>query len=120
MTQINFIDSIYGSEISTVEIQKVLEQIQKGYWKNKIEEFRYHINNGNKSKAGGIKNGLPAFTIYATFRGGRKKEHFESVRVRPFCSISGTLKLSFSNRTAPLLAVMAVPAAFFKFIIYGN
>ena len=78
MTQINFIDSIYGSEISTVEIQKVLEQIQKGYWKNEIEEFQYHTNNGNRDKAKYIKNGLPAFTIYATFRGGRKKEHFES------------------------------------------
>ena len=61
-----------------VEIQKVLEQIKTERWKNKIEEVRYHISNGDKNKAKYIKNGLPAFTISATFKGGRKKEHFDT------------------------------------------
>ena len=78
MLQINFMDSVYGSNMRIVEIQKVLEQIKTERWKNKIDEIRYHINNGNKSKAGGIKKGLPAFTISATFKDGRTQKHFDT------------------------------------------
>lgn len=78
MLKINFMDSVYESNRSIVDIQKVLEQIKTGLWKNKIDEIQYHIKNGNKSKAGYIKNGLPAFTISATFKGGRKKENFDT------------------------------------------
>ena len=41
-----------------VEIQKVLEQIKTERWKNKIEEVRYHISNGDKNKAKYIKLSL--------------------------------------------------------------
>jgi len=70
-------DSIYEST-RIVEIQKVLQEIKTERWKTKIEEVRYHISNGDKNKAKYIKNGLPAFTISATFKGGRKKEHFDT------------------------------------------
>ena len=77
MIKINFMDSIYEST-RIVEIQKVLQEIKTERWKTKIEEVRYHISNGDKNKAKYIKNGLPAFTISATFKGGRKKEHFDT------------------------------------------
>ena len=75
MLKINFMDSVYESNRSIVDIQKVLAQIKKGSWKKQIEEIQHHIKNGNKSKAGYKKNGLPAFTISATFKGGRTKKH---------------------------------------------
>ena len=78
MIKINFMDSVYGSNMRTVEIQKVLEQIKTERWKTKIEEVRYHISNGDKNKAKYIKNGLPAFTISATFKDGRTKKYFEA------------------------------------------
>ena len=78
MLQINFMDSFNGSNMRIVEIQKVLHEIKTERWKTKIEEIRYHINNGDKNKAGYIKNGLHAFTISATFKGGRTKKHFEA------------------------------------------
>ena len=78
MKNINFMDSKNGSNTKIVEVQKVLAQIKKGSWKKQIEEIQHHIKNGNKSKAGYKKNGLPAFTISATFKGGRKKEHFDT------------------------------------------
>tara|TARA_B110000046_G_scaffold1749_1_gene1906 strand:+ start:865 stop:1239 length:375 start_codon:yes stop_codon:yes gene_type:complete len=74
MLKINFMDSVYESNRSIVDIQKVLEQIKTGRWKKQIDEIRYHINNGDTEQAGNIKRNLPAITISATFKeGGRTK-----------------------------------------------
>ena len=78
MLQINFMDSVYGSKKRIVEIQKVLEANQNRIWKKEIDEIRYHINNGDTEQAKSIKQNLPAFTISATFKEGRKKENIES------------------------------------------
>ena len=68
MLQINFTDSISGSNSKSIEVQKVLQQIKKGSWKDQISKIQSHISNGNNSKANDIKRGLPAFTISATFK----------------------------------------------------
>ena len=79
MLKINFMDSVYESNRSIVDIQKVLEQIKTGRWKKQIDEIRYHINNGDTDQAGCIKRNLPAITISATFKeGGRSKEYFDT------------------------------------------
>ena len=71
-------DSKNGSNTRIVEVQKVLEQIKKGYWKRQIDEIRYHISNGNINKADSVKLSLPAFTISATFKESRKKDNVDS------------------------------------------
>ena len=68
MLQINFMDSVYESNRSIVDIQKVLEQIKTGRWKKQIDEIRYHINNGDTEQVNALKKRLPAFTISATFK----------------------------------------------------
>ena len=74
----NYNDSLNGSNNRIVEIQKVLEQIKKGFWKKQIADIQYHINNGDIKQAGERKLKLPAFTISATYTGKRKKENVES------------------------------------------
>ena len=74
----NYNDSLNGSNNRIVEIQKVLEQIKKGFWKKQIADIQYHINNGDIKQAGELKLKLPAFTISATYTGKRKKENVES------------------------------------------
>ena len=71
-------DSLNGSNNRIVEVQKVLEQIKKGFWKTKIEEIKYHINNGYTKQADELKVKLPAFTISATYRDKRKKENVDT------------------------------------------
>ena len=71
-------DSLNGSNNRIVEVQKVLEQIKIGFWKEQIEDIQYHINNGDIKQANGLKSKLPAFTISATYTGKRKKENVES------------------------------------------
>jgi hypothetical protein len=72
MENINFLNSVKESQLKKVEVQKVLQQIQKGYWKNQIDDIRYQIQNGNSKKASEIKSNLPAITISATFKERRK------------------------------------------------
>ena len=78
MKNINFMDSLNGSNNRIVEVQKVLEQIKKGFWKKQIEDIKYHINNGDTKQADELKLKLPAFTISATYKYKRKKENIES------------------------------------------
>ena len=73
MEIINYFDSVKESQLKKVEVQKVLQQIQKGYWKNQINDIRYQIQIGNSVKASEIKSNLPAITISATFKERRKK-----------------------------------------------
>jgi len=73
MQIINYFDSVKESQLKKVEVQKVLQQIQKGYWKNQIDDIRYQIQSGNSVKASEIKSNLPAITISATFKERRKK-----------------------------------------------
>lgn len=77
MEKINFMDSLDGSNNRTVAVQKVLEQIKKGFWKKQIKDIQYHINSGNTKQADELKLELPAFTISATYKGKRKKENVE-------------------------------------------
>ena len=78
MLQINFMDSLNGSNNRIVEVQKVLEQIKKGFWEKQIDDIQYHINNGDTEQADELKVKLPAFTISATYKDKRKKENVES------------------------------------------
>jgi len=78
MLQINFMDSLNGSNNRIVEVQKVLEQIKKGFWEKQIDDIQYHINNGDTEQAYELKLKLPAFTISATYKDKRKKENVES------------------------------------------
>ena len=78
MLQINFTDSISGSNSKSIEVQKVLQQIKNGSWKDKISKIQYYISKGNKSEANDLKRGLPAFTISATYKNKRKIENIES------------------------------------------
>ena len=78
MKNINFMDSLNGSNNRIVEVQKVLEQIKIGFWKKQIKDIQYQVNNGDNKKADGLKSKLPAFTISATYTGKRKKENVES------------------------------------------
>lgn len=78
MYQINFMHSLNGSNKKIVDVQEVLEQIKKGYWKKKVEDIQYHINNGDNKQVSELKSKLPAFTISATYKGKRKPENLES------------------------------------------
>ena len=78
MLQINFMDSLNGSNNRIVEVQEVLEDIKEGYWKKQIDDIQYHINNGDTKQADRLKLQLPAFTISASYKGKRKKENVES------------------------------------------
>ena len=78
MKNINFMDSLNGSNNRIVEVQKVLEQIKIGFWKKQIKDIQYQVNNGDNKKADGLKSKLPAFTISATYTGKRKKENVKS------------------------------------------
>ena len=71
-------DSLNGSNKTTVDVQEVLEQIKKGYWKKQVEEIQYHINNGENKQVYELKSKLPAFTISATYKYKRKAENLES------------------------------------------
>ena len=78
MYKINFMDSFNGSKKRTVDVQEVLEQIKKGYWKKQVEDIQYHINNGKNKQVSELKSKLPAFTISATYKGKRKSGNLES------------------------------------------
>ena len=41
MKNINFMDSLNGSNNRIVEVQKVLEQIKIGFWKKQIKDIQY-------------------------------------------------------------------------------
>ena len=75
MNNINFMDSVTGSNTRTVEIQKIFKAIKQGVWKTQISEIRNQISNGDIDKAGAVKVRLPAFTVSATFKGSRNKEN---------------------------------------------
>ena len=72
MENINFLNSVKGFNLKTVEVQEVLQQIQKGYWKDQINDIRYHMKNENSIEASKIKGKLPCITISATFKERRK------------------------------------------------
>ena len=78
MENINFLNSVKELQFKKMEVQKVLQQIQKGYWKKQINDIRYHVKNGNKNEAVKIKSNLPCMTISATFKERRKKDYLES------------------------------------------
>ena len=75
MNNINFMDSVTGSNTRTVEIKEVFKAIKQGVWKTQISEIRNHISNGDIDKAGAVKGRLPAFTVSATFKGSRNKKN---------------------------------------------
>jgi hypothetical protein len=77
MFKINFNESLNGSKNRIVELQKVLEQIKKGFWKKQIEDIQYHLKNGDIEQVKELKGKLPAFTISATYSGKRNKENVE-------------------------------------------
>jgi hypothetical protein len=111
MLQINFTDSISGSNSKSIEVQKVLQQIKKGSWKDQISKIQHHISNGNNSKANDIKRGLPAFTISATYKNKRKKENIESY--------SGLLHLDYDkldNVKEVKAKVISIPYTYAAFI----
>ena len=74
---INYLDSVKELQFKKVEVQKILQQIQKGDWKKQINDIRYHLKNGNSVKASEIKSNLPAITISATFKERRKKDYLD-------------------------------------------
>jgi hypothetical protein len=76
--KITYFPSKKGLNLKNVEVQKVLQQIQKGYWKNQINDIRYQIQSGNSKKASEIKSNLPAITISATFKERRKKGYVDN------------------------------------------
>ena len=78
MEKINFLKSVKELQFKKMEVQKVLQQIQKGHWKKQINDIRYHVKNGNKNEAVKIKSNLPCMTISATFKERRKKDYLES------------------------------------------
>ena len=78
MEKINFLKSVKALQFKKAEVQKVLQQIQKGHWKKQINDMRYHLKNGNKNEAEEIKSNLPCMTISATFKERRKKDYLES------------------------------------------
>ena len=78
MFKINFNESLNGSNNRIVELQKVLEEIKKGFWKKQIEDIQYHLKNGDIEQAKELKGKLPAFTISATYSGKRNKENVET------------------------------------------
>jgi hypothetical protein len=111
MLQINFMDSVCGSKTRIVEVQKVLEQIKKGFWKKQIEEIRYHISNGDTKEAGVLKKRLPAFTISATYKGKRGEGDIELY--------SGLLHLDYDkvDNVQELKAkIMGIPYTYAAFI----
>ena len=78
MEKINFLKSVKELQFKKMEVQKVLQQIQKGSWKKQINDIRYHVKNGNENEAVKIKSNLPCMTISATFKERRKKDYLES------------------------------------------
>ena len=78
MEKINFLKSVKELQFKKMEVQKVLQQIQKGHWKKQINDIRYHLKNGNENEAAKIKSNLPCMTISATFKERRKKDYLES------------------------------------------
>ena len=78
MENINFLNSVKGLQFKKMEVQKVLQQIQKGHWKKQINDMRYHVKNGNEDEAVEIKRNLPCMTISATFKERRKKDYVDS------------------------------------------
>ena len=78
MEKINFFKSVKALQFKKAEVQKVLQQIQKGHWKKQINDIRYHLKNGNEDEAVKIKSNLPCMTISATFKERRKKDYVDS------------------------------------------
>ena len=78
MKKINFFNSVKELQFKKMEVQKVLQQIQKGHWKKQINDMRYHLKNGNENEAVKIKSNLPCMTISATFKERRKKDYVDS------------------------------------------
>ena len=111
MKEISFMDSVSGSNMRPVEVQKVLEQIKKGLWKKQIEDIQYHISNGETDKADSLKRKLPAFTISATFNKRRKKDDIDSY--------TGLLHLDYDkldNAQEVMAQVMEMPFTYTAFI----
>ena len=90
--KITYFNSKEGLSLKNVEVQEVLQQIQTGYWKDQINDIRYHMKNKNSIGASEIKSNLPAITISATFKERRKIDCVDlglRPRFRPRCFTSG-------------------------------
>ena len=55
MKEVSFMDSFNGSNMRTVEVQKILEEIKKGFWEKQIKEIQHHFTNGDIDKANDLK-----------------------------------------------------------------
>ena len=86
-------DSFDGSNSRKAEIEKVLEVISKDYFKERIDNIRYHYKENEKSKADKLKRDLPGFTPYGTFSIGRREEYLETY--------SGLIHLDYDNVENP-------------------
>lgn len=57
-----------------MELDRFLLQVKSGYYQSMVEQIRHLIEIGEVEQAQKLKKKLPAVTVSATYRGGRKDE----------------------------------------------
>ena len=55
----------------------IMRDIQRGEWKESIDELRQTKTNGDTDKASEIKDNLPCFTVSGVFQGGHAKANLK-------------------------------------------
>ena len=68
--------ALFGRYKGDASLAGVLENIQRGTYKQFIDEMREALASGDKELAAKLKKKLPAFTPQATYSGKRKSEFF--------------------------------------------
>lgn len=74
MSNVTFYNNTFGKENIDVELESILDQIQRGKWAAKVKQYRNAVEkHGKKSEqAEKIKKNVPCFTTSGTFPKERK------------------------------------------------
>ena len=75
--------ALFGRYKGDASLAGVLENIQRGTYKQFIDETREALASGDKERAAKLKKKLPAFTPQATYSGKRPLQPIGGTRHRP-------------------------------------
>ena len=77
MFNISISENKFFNNILEKEFDTIISKIKEGRWREKVEEIRLHLKNGENTKAIEKKNNLPAFTFSATFQNKRTEDNIK-------------------------------------------
>ena len=104
--------ALFGRYKGDASLAGVLENIQRGTYKQFIDETREALASGDKERAAKLKKKLPAFTPQATYSGKRLDPHITRYNQLVVLDIDHVGERELERITPPTpWRISAVPAA---------